>query len=66
MDDSLIIYSSIFLLASFTILFKFFKLNLVIALGIPLVLIFLYINLNNLNSKASIENFELITELPTF
>lgn len=72
MDDSLVIYSSVFLLISFVFLYKYLGQSILLSLGAPLVLIILY----NLNISSNFElpsmsgggdiNFEVMTDMPDF
>lgn len=66
MDSSLIIYSSVFTLVSFIVLYKFGKQSIIKSLIIPLFLVGIYIIFLNINRVSSDNNLELITEMPDF
>lgn len=66
MDSSLIIYSSVFTLVSFIVLYKFAKQTIIKSLLIPLFLVGGYLIFLNLNKVSSDNNLELITEMPDF
>lgn len=64
MDDSLIIYSSLFILAGFIFLFKFLKYNVVVSIVFPLLLVWLF-NLFR-TSNVSTNDLDMLTEMPNF
>jgi len=66
MDDSLIIYSSIFVLVLFVILYKFFSQNFLISLGLPIGLSVLYILFFNYDNIPGEESLEMLTDMPNF
>lgn len=72
MDDSLVIYSSIFLLVIFIILYKFLGQSVVISLGTPIVIIALYfLNINTASEMTGggfTNNIDLdvLTDMPDF
>lgn len=66
MDDSLIIYSSIFILIIFIILYKFTKLNLLLSLGIPVGLSIVYILFNSYSIPDLGNSLEVLTDMPDF
>lgn len=70
MDDSLVIYSSVFLLVSFVVLYKYLGHSILLSLGVPIGLIVLYnIKMSNglsLGSSNETMNFEVMTDMPDF
>lgn len=68
MDDSLIIYSSIFVLVCFIVINKYFIKNQLKAFGIPIILLAIYFILfNNKSTNIGINNdINFLTELPNF
>lgn len=66
MDDSLIIYSSIFILIIFIILYKFTKLNILLSLGIPVGLSIVYILFNSYSIPDLENSLEVLTDMPDF
>lgn len=70
MDDSLVIYSSIFLLVSFVVLYKYLGHSIILSLGVPIGLIVLYnikmsngLSIDGFNEPV---NFEVMTDMPDF
>ena len=66
MDDSLIIYSSIFVLVCFVVINKYFIKSQLKALGIPIILLALYYILINNKSSNINDDINFLTELPNF
>lgn len=64
MDDSLIIYSSLFILVGFIFLFKFLKYNVIVSIVFPLLLVWLF-NLFR-TSNVSTNDLDMLTEMPNF
>ena len=62
-SDNTLIYSSIFLLVSFIVIFKFIKFNIILSLGIPLIIIILYIILYSSNDD---DIMNVLTDYPDF
>jgi len=66
MDDSLIIYSSIFVLVSFIVLYKLSNQNFYISLGLPIGLCIIYILFVNSSSVPMEESLDMLTDMPNF
>lgn len=66
MDDSLIIYSSIFVLVSFIVLYKFSSQNFLVSLGIPIALSVMFMIYINYESIPGEETLEMLTDMPNF
>ncbi|ADO67371.1 hypothetical protein crov337 [Cafeteria roenbergensis virus] len=66
MDDSLVIYSSVFVLVLFIILYKLLQQKIYIALGIPIILLIIYFLLIIPNSSHIEESMDILTDMPIF
>ena len=72
MDDSLVIYSSVFLLVIFIILYKFVGQSVIVSIGSPLLLIGLYVlsvnNKSDMTGGGFTANIDLdvLTDMPDF